>query len=180
MILLLESNPDGLDVIKIAELMNYDKLFVLSELNAMIYNLAFNKTKTKTGGIFIGDEEEGKEITEKNVFKLNKAFTSQSLKVQTIPTVYKKAAGEDENAAKLEAANEKTYRNMIVDSNLTRIMKGRIGQKTTHTLLVQEVAKQIELFQAQPPQIKERIECLIEKNILKRNDGDRTCYDYVA
>lgn len=59
-------------------------------------------------------------------------------------------------------------------------MKGRIGQKTSHLFLVNESAKQIELFQAQPPQIKERIECLIEKNILKRNDEDRNCYDYVA
>ena len=67
-----------------------------------------------------------------------------------------------------------------MDSTLTRIMKGRIGQKSTHNFLVQEVSKQIELFQAQPPQIKERIECLIEKGILKRNDADRNCYDYVA
>lgn len=59
-------------------------------------------------------------------------------------------------------------------------MKGRIGQKTTHVWLVNEVAKQIELFQAQPPQIKERIECLIEKQIIKRNESDRNCYDYVA
>lgn len=59
-------------------------------------------------------------------------------------------------------------------------MKGRIGQKTSHVFLVNEVAKQIDLFQAQPPQIKERIECLIEKQIIKRNEGDRNCYDYVA
>jgi hypothetical protein len=59
-------------------------------------------------------------------------------------------------------------------------MKGRIGQKTSHTFLVTEVAKQIEMFQAQPPQIKERIEALIDKQIIKRNDGDRNCYEYVA
>ena len=59
-------------------------------------------------------------------------------------------------------------------------MKGRIGQKTTHAFLTSEVAKQIDLFQAQPPQIKERIECLIEKQIIKRNDDDRNSYDYVS
>lgn len=59
-------------------------------------------------------------------------------------------------------------------------MKGRIGQKTSHVFIVNEVAKQVELFQAQPPQIKERIECLIEKTIIKRNELDRNCYDYVA
>jgi hypothetical protein len=59
-------------------------------------------------------------------------------------------------------------------------MKGRIGQKTTHTQLVTEVAKQIDLFQAQPPLIKERIECLIDKQIVKRSDKDRNFYEYVA
>ena len=59
-------------------------------------------------------------------------------------------------------------------------MKGRIGQKTSHALLVNEVSKQIEMFQAQPPQIKERIEALIEKQIIKRDDKDRNGYEYVA
>lgn len=59
-------------------------------------------------------------------------------------------------------------------------MKGRIGKQTTHPFLVNEVAKQIELFQAQPPQIKERIECLIEKSIIKRNDVDRNLYEYIS
>ena len=59
-------------------------------------------------------------------------------------------------------------------------MKGRINQKTTHALLVAEVVKQIDMFQVQPPQIKERIEALIEKQIIKRKDGDKSCYDYVA
>jgi hypothetical protein len=59
-------------------------------------------------------------------------------------------------------------------------MKGRIGQKTSHNFLIGEVAKQIELFQAQPPQIKERIETLIEKTIIKRSEGDITSYEYVA
>ena len=74
----------------------------------------------------------------------------------------------------------KNHRNHIIDACVTRIMKGRIGQKTTHVFLVNEVAKQIDLFQAQPPQIKERIECLIEKQILIRNVDDRNCYEYVA
>jgi len=46
--------------------------------------------------------------------------------------------------------------------------------------LVNETFKQIELFKAQPQQIKENIEKLIEKNIIKRDEKDRTCYDYIA
>ena len=59
-------------------------------------------------------------------------------------------------------------------------MKSRIGQKTTHIWIINEVSKQIDLFKAQPQQIKENIEKLIERNVIKRNEEDRTCYDYVA
>ena len=59
------------------------------------------------------------------------------------------------------------YKDNILQAALTRIMKSRIGQKTTHLWLVVETAKQIDLFKAQPEQIKENIEKLIERNIIK-------------
>ena len=59
-------------------------------------------------------------------------------------------------------------------------MKSRIGQPTSHVWLVGETSKQIDLFKAQPQQIKENIEKLIEKNVIKRSDADRTCYEYIA
>ena len=40
-------------------------------------------------------------------------------------------------------------------------MKTRIGQKINHIWLIEETAKQIDLFNAQPHQIKENIEKLI-------------------
>lgn len=80
----------------------------------------------------------------------------------------------------MDAQNLKNYQNLIIDATITRIMKGRIGKKTTHLMLINEIAKQIELFQAQPAIIKERIEALIEKEIIKRDDNDRTCYEYIS
>lgn len=59
-------------------------------------------------------------------------------------------------------------------------MKGRIGQKTAHQQLISEVSRQIELFVAQPPMIKERIEALIDKGILRRNDQDKNLYEYIS
>ena len=47
-------------------------------------------------------------------------------------------------------------------------------------MVSREAAKQIDLFKAQPQQIKENIEKLIEKNVIKRNAKNRTCYDYIA
>ena len=63
---------------------------------------------------------------------------------------------------------------------MTRILKSRIGQKTSHLWLVEETAKQIDLFRAQPQQIKENIEKLIEKKIIERSEEDRACYEYIA
>ena len=60
-------------------------------------------------------------------------------------------------------------------------MKSRIGQETTHNLLVSETIKQVEnRVTAQPPIIKDNIEKLIEKNIIKRNENNKGCYEYVA
>ena len=59
-------------------------------------------------------------------------------------------------------------------------MKSRIGQATTHVLLINEDSKQIDLFKAQPQKIKENVEKLIEKNIIKRTDKNKSCYDYIA
>ena len=56
-------------------------------------------------------------------------------------------------------------------------MKSRIGQETSHVWLVGEASKQVDLFKAQPQQIKENIEKLIEKNIIKRKGAS---YEYIA
>ena len=69
------------------------------------------------------------------------------------------------------------YQENILQASITRIMKSRIGQETSHTWLVNEVSKQVDLFRAQPQQIKENIEKLIEKNIIKRNASN---YEYIA
>jgi len=59
-------------------------------------------------------------------------------------------------------------------------MKERIGQVTTHATLVTEVTKQISLFIAQPILIKQRIELLIEKHIIKRSAEFYDNYEYIA
>ena len=74
----------------------------------------------------------------------------------------------------------KNQQSIIIKSTVARIMKSKIGKKTKHSWLVNETAKQIDLFKAQPQQIKENIEKLIELNIIKRSDKDRACYEYIA
>jgi len=43
-----------------------------------------------------------------------------------------------------------------------------------------ETAKQIDLFKPQPQQIKENIEKIIEKGVIKRSVLNSDCYEYIA
>ena len=59
-------------------------------------------------------------------------------------------------------------------------MKSQNGKKVQHTWLINEVSNQIEDFNAQPHQIKENIEKLIEKIVIKRDEKESNCYVYLA
>ena len=75
------------------------------------------------------------------------------------------------------------YQNYIIQSTLTKIMKWAVGNKANNPSLewlVDETTKQIDLFKAQPQQIKENIEKLIEKGIIKRAEQNLACYEYIA
>ena len=58
-------------------------------------------------------------------------------------------------------------------------MKSRIGKKTTYIWFINEISKLVDLFQAQPQQIIQNIEYLIEKNFIKRADNEMNCYEYI-
>jgi hypothetical protein len=177
-------------VSKIAEILGVNQNTVAYEANALLYHMSFNPKKDLNAGLILTDlvdvkSTDGKpaekpDIKPETQIWSNEKFQCQNLKINTIPFATKKTPDQSKKEEEDEIRNLKAYRNIIIDSTITRIMKGRIGQKTTHAFLVNDVAKQIELFQAQPPMIKERIECLIEKQIIKRNDADRNAYDYVA
>jgi len=56
-------------------------------------------------------------------------------------------------------------------------MKARKTLK--HNELLENVIKQVTMFLPQPKMIKERIESLIERDYLKRDDADRNLYIYL-
>ena len=92
----------------------------------------------------------------------------------------KKTDEEKKKKEEFTAAQNKIKENNIIRTTLVRIMKSRIGQETTHDWLINETAKQINSFTAQPTQIKENIEKLIEDNFIKRDENKRGYYEYVA
>ena len=56
-------------------------------------------------------------------------------------------------------------------------MKARKTEK--HNQLLEDIIKQISIFMPQPQMIKERIESLIGRDYLKRDESDRAKYVYL-
>jgi hypothetical protein len=153
----------------------------LADLNALLFSPSFNPKRLLTSGLISSNMKESeKELNNNHIISINKNFEPLNLKLNCLPGLYKKPIDEAKQQEQQEAQNLKAYHNMIIDAYLTRIMKGRIGKKTTHLELVNECSKQIEIFVAQPSQIKDRIENLIEKQILRRDENDHSKYHYIS
>ena len=166
---------------KIAEILGCHINTILTDISGLVYNPSFNPQGQKEKGLILGTfDDKNKEFKETDEIYFNNNFTYGRQKFQTLPLPLKKSASESKETELEEAQITKKYQDNILQATLTRIMKSRIGQKTTHVWIVNESSKQIDLFRAQPQQIKENIEKLIEKNIMKRSEKDRTCYEYIA
>ena len=166
---------------KISELLGCNVQKVINDIRGLIFNKTFNpKGQIDKGVILANIDPEKKEFKPETEISINKNFSVAHQKFNTFPLPQKKSAAEIQASEIEEAQITKRYQDNILQATLTRIMKSKIGTTTSHVWLVNESAKQIDLFKAQPQQIKENIEKLIEKNVIKRSDKNRTCYDYIA
>jgi DNA-binding MarR family transcriptional regulator len=179
-LLLLEKNGE-LSLGQIALFLGCNPSTVIADIQGLVYNPSFNPHGQADKGVILGTfNSQTKEFKESDKININKNFTSSRMKFNTIPLPPKKSATEIKQAEAEETQIIKRYQDNIMQATVTRIMKSRIGQETSHVWLVGETSKQIDLFKAQPQQIKENIEKLIEKNVIKRSDRNRTCYEYIA
>jgi cullin 3 len=142
----------------------------------------FNPKREPDGGLLLTSGEPGEEVAMSDLLKLNMNFVNPTIKVSCLPVALKSRKNEDEleKKEKEEQKNNRKYMNDMIDSSLVRIMKGRKDMVTTHQELINEVSSSINLFNANPTQIKERIESLIERKLLKRADNNRNCYEYIS
>ena len=151
---------------------------LLADIQGLIFNISFNPKGLLDKGVILANiDPKTKEFKPSTEISINMNFTSTRPKFNTISLPQKKTASELQKNEEEEAKIIKKYQENILQATLTRIMKSRIGQDTTHVWLVGETSKQVDLFKAQPQQIKENIEKLIEKNIIKRNGSN---YEYIA
>lgn len=64
-----------------------------------------------------------------------------------------------------------------IDAAIVRIMKMR--KALTHTLLINELYEQLK-FPVKPPDLKKRIESLIDRDYMERDKENPNQYNYVA
>ena len=181
LILLQLEKYGSLTLAKLAELLGCPINTILTDIPGLVFNPSFNPQGQKEKGLILGNfDDTTKEFKETDEISFNKDFTFARQKFQTLPLPPKKSAEEEREAELDDAKIQQRYQDNILQATLTRIMKSRVGQRTTHVWLINEASRQIDLFRAQPQQIKESIEKLIEKNVMKRDENDRTCYEYIA
>ncbi|KAG5188131.1 Cullin [Tribonema minus] len=129
----------------------------------------------------------GKGIADDDVFIFNEEFTSKLKRVR-VPLVSARDLGLGPDAADGGGGgggaddvpfNVQRDRQNMVEAAIVRIMKAR--KALGHNALVAEVTKQLQnRFNPAPVFIKKRIEALIERDYLQRDEKDRRTYVYLA
>jgi cullin 3 len=118
-----------------------------------------------------------REIEEDDVFSVNDTFSSKLIRIR-IQMVSAKA-GESEPERKETRAKVDDDRKHEIEAAVVRVMKSR--QRLFHNELITEVTKQLQpRFMPDPIVIKKRIESLMEREYLKRDENDSRVYRYVA
>ena len=113
--------------------------------------------------------------------KLNQKWASQNILVKLVPIgAAKKADGTEANQQQKIVDEISKERGAVIDGAIVKVMKTQKDVSVKHQDLISKVMEMISLFKAQPPHIKQRIEDLIMKQYMKRDDQDRTKYWYVA
>eukprot|EP01006_Ploeotia_vitrea_P065685 TRINITY_DN93635_c0_g1_i1.p1 TRINITY_DN93635_c0_g1~~TRINITY_DN93635_c0_g1_i1.p1 ORF type:complete len:741 (+),score=123.99 TRINITY_DN93635_c0_g1_i1:62-2284(+) len=145
------------------------------------YGLAFEEIKKNVLSLAFGkfpvlkkkdSEDKKKTVLETDTFIVNEAFSTASRKFK-IPGVTRSAVAHDPQQTTDES------RKFAMDACIVRIMKAR--KQLTHVELSTECIKHLStLFKPDPRLIKKRIEDLIGRAYLERDEEDRNLYRYLA
>jgi len=122
---------------------------------------------------------QGSTLEDTHQFRLNPNYQSQLLRV-SVPVLSIKSGGLVTSLGTgIGADGPALQRRHQMDAAIVRIMKSRKMMK--HPNLVAEVMSQLSArFKAKPPDIKKRIEAMIEQEYLERDPKDRSTYNYLA
>ena len=115
----------------------------------------------------------GKEVNDGDKFIVNKEFTHQLFHIK-INQVQMKETNEEQKATEERVFQDRQYQ---IDAAIVRIMKMR--KTLSHNLLLSELYNQLK-FPVKPPDLKKRIESLIDRDYMERDKDNPNQYNYVA
>jgi cullin 1 len=120
-------------------------------------------------------EPKGRDVRANDKFTLNHKFVSPRKRL-TIPTPTAKISEEEKEAAHETVIEDRRH---AIEAAIVRVMK---QYKTLdHQMLIMEVSKLCNpVFKPEPRAIKSRIEELINREYLAREDGSSSSYKYLA
>ena len=159
-----------------ADRLSYKEIEQATEIPASDLKRCMQSMACVKGKNVLRKEPMSKDIGEDDVFFVNDKFTNKLYKVK-IGTVVAQKETEPEKQETRQRVEED--RKPQIEAAIVRIMKSR--RVLDHNNLIAEVTKQLQSrFLANPVEIKKRIESLIERDFLERDNVDRKLYRYPA
>lgn len=163
LVLLLFNTRDEMTYEDIYESTKIDE----NELKRTLQSLACGKVP------ILLKSSKGVEVTQDEVFSFNKDFKHKLCRIKINQVQLKET--QEEN----QATNERIFqdRQYQVDAAIVRVMKMR--KTLLHNLLITEVVGQLK-FSIKPADIKKRIESLIDRDYIARDETNQNQYNYLA
>lgn len=120
-------------------------------------------------------EPKGREFNSSNVFRLNTRFVSPKRRLN-IPMPTAKISEAEKEAAHETVVEDRRH---AIEAAIVRVMKQH--KTLEHQMLIMEVSKLCNpVFKPEPRAIKNRIEELINREYLEREEGSTSVYKYLA
>jgi len=135
------------------------------ELKVTLQSLACGKVRV------LRKEPKGREVEEGDVFSFEKDFKQQLFRIKVNSIQMRETEQENEQTTE-RVFQDRQYQ---IDAAIVRVMKAR--KTLSHSLLISELFQQLK-FPLKPPDLKKRIESLIDREYLERDTN--TSYRYLA
>uniref|UniRef100_A0A6B2KYG7 Cullin-4 n=1 Tax=Arcella intermedia TaxID=1963864 RepID=A0A6B2KYG7_9EUKA len=139
-----------------------------NELKRTLQSLACGKIRILT------KEPAGRIVAETDTFQINSNFATKSVKINVNSSVQVKETKQEQKKTQESVFKDRQYQ---VDAAIVRIMKTR--KTLSHNLLISELFNQLK-FPVKATDLKKRIESLIEREYIERDNEDNTLYNYLA
>ena len=137
------------------------------ELKNTLQSLACGKIRV------LRKEPKGRDVADDDVFFYESAFKNGLYRIKINSIQMRESEQENEQTTE-RVFQDRQYQ---IDAAIVRTMKAR--KTLTHSLLISELYAQLK-FPLKPPDIKKRIESLIDREYLERDQGQSSVYRYLA